>query len=89
MNVFCTCKQHKDRILDLQGEHFPLYLLFGFLILLSFWMVFRPTRVFRLLLLRKAIIGSIEKVFSRALFVFLVKNLYMDPSYKRGLLERE
>ena len=25
--VFCTCEQHSDRIPDLQGVHFPSYLL--------------------------------------------------------------
>ena len=33
-------------------------------------MVFPPVSCFRLLFLQKAIIGSIEKVFSRALFAF-------------------
>ena len=80
--MFCTCKQHKDRILDLQRVYFRSYFLFGLFIFLSFWMVFPPMSCFSLLLLWKAIIGSIEK--NWALFVFLVKNLYMDLSYKIG-----
>ena len=59
--MFCTYKQYSDRI---QGVHFPSHLLLDFFIFLSFWMVLPPMSCFRLLILRKAIIGSTEKVFS-------------------------
>ena len=68
--VFCTCKQHSDSIPDLKGVHFPSYLLLDFFIFLSFWMVLPPISFFRLLFLRTVIIGSTEKVSSKALLVF-------------------
>ena len=66
--VFCTCKQHSDHIPDLQGVHFPSYLLPNFFILL-FRMVFPPMSCFRLLFLWKAITVSTGKVLSKALLV--------------------
>ena len=67
--VLCICKQLIDRISDLQGVQFSSYLLLDFFIFLSFWMVFPPVTCFRLLFLRKAIIGLTEKVFSKVLVV--------------------
>ena len=68
--VFCNCKQHSGRTSDLQGVHFPLYLLLDFFIFLLFGIVYPPMSCFRLLFWREAIIGSTEKVFSKALLVF-------------------
>ena len=68
--VFCTCEQHDEDIPELQWVNFLQILLFDFFIFLSFWMAFPPGSYFRLLFLQKAIIGSFEKAFSWAIFIF-------------------
>ena len=84
MCVSCTCKQHSDRIPDLQSLHFPFYLLLYFFMFLSFWMTFPPISCFWLLFLRKAMIGSTEKVFSKVLLVFKMDQWFQIVCFILG-----
>ena len=50
-------------------------------------MVFPPTSYFRLLFFRKAIIGSTEKVFSKALLVFKMDQWFRIIWFMLGSVE--
>ena len=76
LNIRSFCWLRNDCIPDLQGVHFRLYLLLDFFMFLSFWVVFPSITCFRLLFLRKVIIVSIEKVFSKALLVFIMDHWF-------------
>ena len=69
MNVFCTCKQHSDRIPDLQGVlslHICCLIVLYFDCFGWYFLQWFVSGFF----LQNAVNGSIQKVFCRALFIF-------------------
>ena len=55
MNMCVVTKQHRDRISDSHGVHFPSDLFLDFFIILSFWVVFPANEFIQVFVFSKRI----------------------------------